>query len=158
MKAAGLVLLFASACASPGHWPPRPAEHPATRRELAAYELTVQATSPEERERFAQALAAQGFEVVAHPPYSRQLEVTLTHEGPSLVATLRSDGFFADEAVGDDVEALARTLAVSQRVADFIRNSGLPQQWYIPESRRGAIPREAPGGVASAAVSPGIEP
>jgi hypothetical protein len=158
MKSAGLLLLFACACAPQGHWPPRPAEHPATRRELAAYELTVQAASPEERARFAQALAAHGFEVVAHPPYSRQLEVTLTHEGPSLVATLRSDGFFADEAVGDDVETLAKTLAVSQRVADFIRNSGVPQQWYIPEGRRGEIPREARRGVASAAVSPRIQP
>jgi hypothetical protein len=157
MKAAGLLLLFASACAPQGHWPPRPAEHPATRRELAAYELTVQAASPEERARFAQALAAKGFDVVGHPPYSRQLEVTLTREGASLVATLRSDGFFVDEAVGEDVESLASTLVVSQRVADFIRNSGVPQQWMIPETRS-VIPREARGGVASAAVSPRIEP
>lgn len=156
MKAA-LPLLLASACAAPGHWPPKPAEHPATRRELAAYELTVQAPSAEERAAFAKALAAQGFDVVDHPPYRLQLEVTLTHEPPSLVATLRSDGFFVDEAVGDGVEALSRTLAVSQRVADFIRNSGLPQQRFIPESR-GVIPRSGSGGVASAAVSPRVHP
>jgi hypothetical protein len=152
-----ILLLLASSCAAQGHWPPRPAEHPATRRELAAYELTVQAPSPEERSAFAQALAAQGFDVVDHPPYRLQLEVTLTHEGPSLLATLRSDGFFVDEALGDDIEALSRTLAVSQRVVDFIRNSGVPQQWFIPEGR-GLVPRKGSAGVASAAVSPRVHP
>lgn len=135
MKGA-MPLVLACACAAQGHWPPRPAERPATRRELAAYELTVQAPSPVERAAFAKALVAQGFDVVEHPPYRLQLEVTLTHEGLSLVATLRSDGFFVDEAVGDDLETLARTLAVSERVKDFIHNSGVPQQWYIPEGRR----------------------
>jgi hypothetical protein len=156
MKGA-MLLALACACAPQGHWPPRPAEHPATRRELAAYELTVQAPSPEERAAFARALAAQGFDVVDHPPYRLQLEVTLTHEGPSLVATLRSDGFFVDEAVGDGVEALSKTLAVSQRVADFIRNSGVPQQWYIPNGRA-LLPRRGSTGVASAAVSTHIHP
>jgi hypothetical protein len=151
MKGA-MPLALACACAAQGHWPPRPAESPATRRELAAYELTVQAASPEERAAFALALATQGFDVVEHPPYRLQLEVTLTHEGPSLVATLRSDGFFVDEAVGEDVETLARTLAVSERVKDFIHNSGVPQQWYIPEGR-GVLPRTGSAGVASAAVS-----
>ena len=132
----GALLLAACACAAPGHWPARPAEHPPTRSELAAYEITVQATSAAERAAFARALAAKGFEVVEHPPYRMQWEVTLTHEGDSLVATLRSDGFFVDEAVGADVLALASTLAVSQRVADFVRNSGLPQQRFIPESHR----------------------
>jgi len=50
-----------------------------------------------------------------------------------LVATLRSDGWFVDEAVGTDLDALAETLALSQRVADFIRNSGLPQQHPVPD-------------------------
>ena len=146
-----LLLPLLLACAAQGHWPPRPAEHPPTRAELAAYELTVNAPSPAERDAFARALAERGFDVVDHPPYHRQLEVTLTHEGSSLVATLRSDGLFVDEAVGADVAALAGTLAVSQRVADFIRNSGLPQQHDIPE-RLGVSPRRR-AGVASAAAS-----
>jgi hypothetical protein len=149
---AALPLLLASACAMPRHWPPKPAEHPATRGELGAYELTVQAPSAEERAAFTRALSALGFDVVDHPPYRRQLEVTLTHEPPALVATLRSDGFFVDEAVGDTVEDLARTLAVSERVKDFIHNSGVPQQWDIPETR-GSIPGSGSRGVASATVS-----
>ena len=131
-----IALAALTACAMPRHLPPRPAEDPPTRRELAAYELTVQAPSPGQRAAFAGALSALGFDVVDHPPYRLQLEVTLTHEDSSLVATLRSDGFFVDEAVGGDVESLAKTLSLSQRVADFIRNSGLPQQRFIPESRR----------------------
>ena len=148
----GATLLLLLACASQGHWPPLPAEHPPTRAELAVYELTVQAPSREERDAFARALAERGFDVVDHPPIHMALEVTLTHEGASLVATLRSDGFFVDEAVGAAVDALAQTLSLSQRVADFIRNSGLPQQRFIPETRA-VSPRGAPG-VASATVFP----
>ena len=129
----GWLALLVIACGPRGHWPPRPAEHPPTAAELAFYELTVRAASPDERASFSQALAARGFNVVDHDPRKGQLEVTLTHEGDSLVETLRSDGWFVDEAVGKDVLALAHTLAVSQRVTDFIRNSGLPQQHMIPE-------------------------
>jgi hypothetical protein len=114
-------------CPSPKHWPPRPAEHPATRAELAAYELTVRGPPG-----LARAFSDLGFRVVDHPPYHLQLEVTLTREGDQLVATLRSDGFFVDEALGSSLDALARTLAVSARVAEFIRNSGLPQQLAFP--------------------------
>ena len=95
--------------------------------------LLVLASVPDERTGFSQALAARGFNVVDHDPRKGHLEVTLTHEGDSLVETLRSDGWFVDEAVGKDLGALANTLAVSQRVTDFIRNSGLPQQHMIPE-------------------------
>jgi hypothetical protein len=129
-----LVLATALACAREAHWPPRPAKHPPTRAELAVYELTVKAADPAEKAAFAQALKARGFNVVDHEPYKGQLEVELTHEGPKLVATLRSDGFFVDEALGSTVDELAATLAVSQRVADFIRNSGLPQQHTVPDS------------------------
>ena len=122
--AASVALLLC--CHPPAHWPPRPAEHPATRAELAAYELTVR--GPPE---FARALEDLGFRVVDHPPYHRQLEVTLTREGDQLVATLRSDDWFVDEALGTSPEALARTLAGSERVVEFIRNSGLPQQHDI---------------------------
>jgi hypothetical protein len=128
-----LVAFVALACGPRGHWPARPAEDPPTGIELAFYELTVRAAAPEERMAFSRALTAKGFTVVEHDPRKGHLEVTLTHEGDSLVATLRSDGWFVDEAVGKDVGALASTLAVSQRVTDFIRNSGLPQQHMIPE-------------------------
>jgi len=126
-------LVACLACAPQGHWPPRPAEHPPTRAELAFYELTVKVPDPSERTAFARALAARGFNVVDHEPYKGQLEAVLTHEDHALVATLRSDGWFVDEAVGTDLDALAETLAVSQRVADFIRNSGLPQQHPVPD-------------------------
>jgi len=126
-------LLAILACAPPAHWPPRPAEHPPTSSELAFYELTVKAADPAEREAFARVLAARGFNVVGHEARKGHLEVTLTHEDHTLVATLRSDGWFVDEALGTEVESLAETLAVSQRVADFIRNSGLPQQHMIPD-------------------------
>ena len=129
-----LLTAFVLACAPRGHWPPRPAEHPPTRTELQIYELTVRAPSAEERARFPEALRSRGFTVVDHEPFKGQLEVTLTHEADSLVATLRSDGWFVDEAVGKDVESLAATLAISQRLTDFIRNSGLPQQHMMPEN------------------------
>lgn len=116
-------VLFGAACASPGRWPARRAEHPATRAELASYELTVR--GPPE---FAAAMAERGFHVVDHPPYNLQLEVTLERESDALVATLRSDGWFVDEAVAANIDGAASTLAVSARVAEFIRNSGLPQQ------------------------------
>ena len=54
-------LVAGIACAPQGHWPPRPAEHPPTRAELAFYELTVKAAHPSERAAFAQALAGHGF-------------------------------------------------------------------------------------------------
>jgi hypothetical protein len=128
-----MLVAFALACAPRGHWPPRPAEHPPTPIELQIYELTVRAPTAEERDQFAAALRSRGFAVVDHEPRKGHLEVTLTHEADSLVATLRSDGWFVDEAVGKDVESLSATFAVSQRVTDFIRNSGLPQQHMVPE-------------------------
>src|SRR5205085_4262704 len=130
-----LLAAFVLACAPRGHWPPRPAEHPPTPTELQIYELTVRAPSAEERAQFSAALRSRGFAVVDHEPRKGDLEVTLTHEPDSLVATLRSDGWFVDVAVGKDVESLSATLAVSQRLTDFIRNSGLPQQHMVPENR-----------------------
>jgi hypothetical protein len=134
MKQVVIAVVATAACARQAHWPPRPADHPPTPQELAFYELTVRADDPAEGEAFARALAARGFNVVDHPPRKGHLEVTLTHEGSTLVATLRSDGFFVDEALGSTVKQLTHTLAVSQRVADFIRSSGLPQQRMIPGS------------------------
>src|SRR3954463_12443251 len=122
----------ALACASPGHWPPRPAEHPATPMELEFYDMAVHADDPGERAAFAQELTARHFRVVPGKSRKGHWDVYLTHEGDQLVATLRSDGFFVDEAVGKDVVDLAHTLAVSQRVNEFIKNSGLPVQRNLP--------------------------
>lgn len=122
--AAALALV---ACAHAGHWPPRAAGHPATRAELQAWEVT--ATDPD----LARALEQRGFRVVRHPPYKGELEAVLTREDAQLVATLTSDGLFVDEAVGSSPSELAGVLARSERVAEFIRNSGLPQQRALPE-------------------------
>ena len=122
------------ACAHPRYWPSKPAGHPSTLAELQAYQLSVYGPTPEERNAFAQELAARGFHVVDHEPVvRRQLAVTLTHDGPTLVATLRSDDWWVDDALASTPEELAAILARSQRVADFIRNSGLPQQHMIPD-------------------------
>jgi hypothetical protein len=126
----------ALACASPGHWPPRPAEHPATRMELEFYDMAVHADDPGERAAFAQELTARHFRVVPGESRRGHWDVYLTHEGDQLVATLRSDGFFVDEAVGPEVGSLAGTLARSARVKEFCQNSGLPQQHAQPESLR----------------------
>jgi hypothetical protein len=121
------VALALIGCAHAEHWPARAAEHPATRAELQAYEVT--ATDPA----LGGALAAQGFRVVRHPPYKGELEAVLSREDARLVATLTSDGLFVDEAVGSSPDELAATLARSERIAEFIRNSGLPQQRALPE-------------------------
>src|SRR5205807_2902420 len=93
MKPAAL-LIAVLACASPGHWPPRPAEHPATPMELEFYDMAVHADDPGERAAFAQELTARHFRVVPGESRKGGWDVYLTHEGDQLVATLRSDGFF----------------------------------------------------------------
>jgi len=123
-----------------GQWRSTPAERRLSRAELASRDLTVAdgGSQPGLRQSVSQALAREGFTVVAHPPYHEELEVTLsvarTAEAAVAVATLRSDGFFVDETRapldGNDATAaaLARTLAVSRGMADFVRNGGTPQQ------------------------------
>ena len=109
---------------------------PLSRVELASRDLTVAdgGSDPALRQAFSLALAREGFTVVSHPPYHEQLEVTRSVERTVAVATLRSDGFFVEEARatldGNDATAakLARTLAFSQGMADFVRNSGTPRQ------------------------------
>lgn len=128
-----LLLATALACATSGHWPPRPAEHPATAAELDSYDMAVHTPTPQERAALAEALTAHHFRVVPGQARHGHWDVYLTHEGDQLVATLRSDDFFVDEAVGGDVDSLAGTLARSQRVAEFVRNSGLPQQHVLPD-------------------------
>ena len=153
-----IALVAALGCARQAHWPPRPADHPPTPRELAVYEVTVRAKDPGERAAFARALSARGFNVVDHDPYRGQLEVFLTHEDHTLVATLRSDDWFVDEALGSTVVQLTHTLAVSQRVADFIRNSGLPQQRLLPVSMRLRSPHLPLGGHPGAGKLAGLPP
>jgi hypothetical protein len=101
--------------------------------ELEFYDMAVHAPTADERAAFAQALTAHHFRVVPGESRHGHWDVYLTHEGDHLVATLRSDDFFVDEAVGDDVDALASILANSQRVVDFVKNSGLPQQHKVPD-------------------------
>ena len=127
-----LPLVVAIACARNAYWPSKPAEHPATLAELQIYELSVYGPTPAERDEFAKALAARGFHVVDHDPIvRRQLAITLAHDRGTLVATMRSDGFWVDDALGSSPEELAGILARSERIAWFIRNSGLPQQHDI---------------------------
>jgi hypothetical protein len=113
-------LLLCCGCAV-GRWESVRAEKPATRAELAAW--PVSAADPLLRE----ALAEAGFAAVARPPYKGELE--LSREGDLFI--LRSDGFFVDEVRGAPREAV-EALAASRRVAEFVRNSGLPQQRDLP--------------------------
>ncbi|OLC49459.1 MAG: hypothetical protein AUH82_00435 [Chloroflexi bacterium 13_1_40CM_4_65_13] len=127
------------ACAV-GRWRSQVADDPLTRSELSSRNLSVTDETHDSmlHAAFVRALAREGFTIAAHPPYHEDLEVTLTvvraPEGVVAVATLRSDGFFIDEARAslDGADAalatLARTLALSQGTADFVRNSGTPQQ------------------------------
>ena len=128
---------LACGCAS-GEWRSRPAEHPSSRTELGSRDVTVDAgADPDLSRAVAKAMSDAGFKVVSHPPYHKELELTVNvlqaPQGPIAVATLRSDGFFVDEVRapggGDGIAAaLAQTLAGSQAMADFVRNNGLPQQ------------------------------
>ena len=126
-------------CAA-GQWRSRLADNPLTRSELSSRNLSVADATHDSmlHAAFVRALAREGFTIAAHPPYHEDLEVTLNvvraPEGVVAVATLRSDGFFIDEACAalDGADAalatLAKTLALSQGTADFVRNSGTPQQ------------------------------
>ena len=134
---ATILAALGAACAT-GQWRSRRADNPLTRGELASRNLSVadEAHDAALSAAFARALASEGFNVVAHPPYHEDLEVTLSvvrrTDGEVVIGTLRSDGFFVDEvkAPPDDPApaALARALAVSQGMADFVHNSGTPQQ------------------------------
>jgi len=126
-------------CAA-GQWRSRLADNPLTRSEVSSRNLSVADATHDSmlHAAFVRALAREGFTIAAHPPYHEDLEVTLNvvraPEGVVAVATLRSDGFFIDEARAslDGADAalatLARTLALSQGTSDFVRNSGTPQQ------------------------------
>ncbi len=124
------------------------AEKPLSRTELGARLVSVapaarvQAAARGEeagswRLAVVKALTDEGFTVVPHAPYRGDLEVTVTLDAGATVATLRTDGFFVDQAevpwpsAEEQAAAaakLARTLAVSDGMADFFRNSGVPAQ------------------------------
>jgi hypothetical protein len=126
------VTLFAGlalACA-PALWHQIRAEHPATRAELAIYPVTV--LDGPAHDELAQALAAVGFIVVAHPPYKGDLAVRVKQQDGLLVATVRSDDWFVDQLEAPDPRSLAEAMATSQRIVDFIRNSGTIQQRMLP--------------------------
>jgi hypothetical protein len=130
---------LAAAC-SAGRYEMTVAERPLTLREMGSRDLTVTDGGGEGEltTAFAQALAGEGFKVVDRAPYRGELEVTLTtyrtRAGPVSIATVRTDGFFVEEArvPADRGEGaaiwLAKTLAMSQRMADYVRNGGVPQQ------------------------------
>jgi hypothetical protein len=129
-------LILVSGCMI-GEWKSEPAERPLTPRERQSREVSVSGADADLAAAVAQALVAEGFHVVSHAPYHEELEVEMevvkAPEGLVAVATVRSDGFFVEEAraagdVGHAAYAVARTLANSHAMADFVRNNGIPQQ------------------------------
>jgi hypothetical protein len=116
------LLIIASLACATGEWHSPVAQRPAQPFELASTRVTVD--GPPE---MAAAMARAGFPVVQHPPFRSDL-LLVYRDG---VGTLRSDGFFVDEARGDP-DAVAQQLARSARVAEFIRNSGMPDQRASP--------------------------
>jgi hypothetical protein len=155
-------LLIAAALAlgcTRGRWRSLPADHPLTRSEVGAWNVTVadriEASDPELaalgralRDALADAMRRRGFKVVDHPPYHRDLEVTVHLErdsgGPGVFAAahLRSDGFYVADAeeretvqdlhdatrLRELADALADSLAKSDGLAFFVRNSGVAAQ------------------------------
>jgi hypothetical protein len=132
-----VALGLACGCAS-GEWRSKPAERPSSKMELGSRDVTVDSgANPDFSRAVAKAMSDAGFNVVSHAPYHKELELKVdllqAPQGSVAVATLRSDGFFVDEVRahggGDEAAvALAKTLATSQAMADFVRNNGLPQQ------------------------------
>jgi hypothetical protein len=123
MRLPAIVLMgFFGACAG-GRWESVQAQHPATPGELAACHVTV--VGPQA---LAEAMAARGFTVVAHSAFRADLELRI--EGG--IATLSSEGYFVDEVAGDDPQEIAARLARSERVAEFVRNSGTVEQHASP--------------------------
>jgi hypothetical protein len=106
-----------------GGWQSERSAHPASRAELASCRVTVTAAEPLGAE-LRQALAQQGFTVVLREPFLGDLR--LRAEGD--LATLTSDEWFVDQVRAPDAASMAAALAVSRRVAEFVRNSGTVQQ------------------------------
>ena len=125
--ARALILVLLASCA-PGRWESVRAKEPATPSELAAYPLTLE----EPDAALASALEEAHFKVVRRKPWRQELQLTVEPAAGGLRGTLRSDGYFVDEVVAPDARTLAERLAGSQRVAEFVRNSGTPQQRIHP--------------------------
>ncbi|HEX4382048.1 MAG TPA: hypothetical protein VH083_03840 [Myxococcales bacterium] len=131
-----LPMILVSGCMI-GEWKSEPAERPLTPHEKESREVSISGADADLATAVAEAMVAEGFRVVSHAPYHEELEVEMevvkAPEGLVAVATVRSDGFFVEEAraagnVGQAAYALARTLSHSQAMADFVRNNGVPQQ------------------------------
>jgi hypothetical protein len=124
------IALLAVSCAT-GRWESAPAEKPATPAELALYPVTIQTAAIDG---LPEALARAGFRVAPRTLTRQELQLSLRVETDTAVATLRSDGFFVDEvrAPASSPDDLARALARSRRVAEFVRNSGTPEQRSLP--------------------------
>jgi hypothetical protein len=136
IRSTAVLILLGSGCMS-GEWRSTSADRPLSRNELASRDVTISSPDRELANAVAKAMASEGFRVVTHAPYHTQLELEVSVQratgGLVAVATLSSDGFFVDEArAGNDVygaaAAVAKTLAGSQAMADFVRNNGVPQQ------------------------------
>ncbi|HEX4384955.1 MAG TPA: hypothetical protein VH083_18480 [Myxococcales bacterium] len=117
-----ILLALAFSCAT-GQWESKPAEQPASRRELSLLRITV-VGSPQ----LGEALQQQGFEVVPHPPFRGDL-LARYEDG---VTKVSSDGYFVDELRGGDPQKLAERIAKSERIAQFVRNSGTVEQRSVP--------------------------
>jgi hypothetical protein len=122
------LILVVLACCAPSRWESVRAKEPATPAELAAYPLTLEQPDAE----LASALEEAHFKVVRRKPWRQELQLAVERTGEGLRGTLRSDGYFVDEVVAPDAPTLAERLAGSQRVAEFVRNSGTPQQRIHP--------------------------
>ena len=125
--ARALFLVVLASCAS-GRWQSLRAAQPATPAELRNRRPAVETPDPA----LASALAEAHFNVVRRKPWRQELQLAVTREGGELRGTLRSDGYFVDEVAAPDARTLAERLAGSQRVAEFVRNSGTPQQRIHP--------------------------
>jgi hypothetical protein len=120
-----LAILALTAACGVGTWKSVRADKPVTRTELQSSPVSVR--DPVLRG----ALAQAGFVAVERPPYKGELELTAVGDAGERVASLRSDGYFVDQVRGDP-EAIARALAESSRVAEFVRNSGTVEQRNLP--------------------------
>jgi hypothetical protein len=117
-----ILLALTFSCAL-GQWESKQAEHPASRHELSLLRITVVGS-----QELGQALQEEGFEVVQHPPFHGDL--LARYQGG--VTKLSSDGYFVDELRGDDPRQLAGRIAKSERLAQFVRNSGTVEQRSAP--------------------------
>jgi len=137
MRAAAAALLSTLALGCAGHWHTTRADRPLTRGELGIHPVTVDPGPEPLRREVIRVLVEKGFRVVDHPPYHGDLELRFEVTGAHVLAELRSDGFFVDQAETDLTDpaqaaaALVESLAVSDGLAFYMRYGGVPQQLMI---------------------------